>query len=57
MKYVCENCGKEFRRAPSKVRKYKKHFCSKECVSKFRKRTKYGIKSGHQFVRGVINSK
>lgn len=42
MKYVCDNCGKVFRRNASRTRKNIKIFCSKQCYHIYRKETGYG---------------
>lgn len=33
---ACDHCGKEFIRVTSEIKRSKNHFCSKECLSKFR---------------------
>ena len=30
----CDNCGKEFKEKPSRIKKYKRHFCSRNCKDK-----------------------
>jgi len=53
MKFICEGCGKEFRRTPAKHKDYKKHFCSKKCFLEYRAKTGYGQpKRNYNIIRG-----
>ena len=40
IKTICDYCGKEINRKPSRIKRYKHHFCSKECQDKWQKTIK-----------------
>ena len=42
----CEQCGKIFNKKGIYVRRYKHHFCSKQCYNLFRRKKGYPNKNG-----------
>ena len=45
MKLICDYCGKETRKTPSNIKRWKKHFCNNECRINYRKENNIAKKS------------
>ena len=39
---VCDNCGKEIEQRPSRIKKAKRHFCSRRCQGKWKSKSEQG---------------
>jgi hypothetical protein len=44
MKVICTQCGKQFDKKPSEAKKYKKHFCARDCYVKWQRENLTGPK-------------
>lgn len=51
----CDYCGKEFKKKLSAIKKWKTHFCSKECYNSIRNTNTYNIFKDYAII--TINSK